>query len=325
MTSTSDADIILSLENISVQLNRYLSPTIFIFGVVGNALNCLLLSQRTLRTNPCALLFLVSSFVALISILVGVPFRILAGWQLDVTTHVTWICRLRAFVVFSMRTMALWLIMFATVDRWLLSSTHAHRRQMSSLKNTIIQISFSFVLSIAAYGHMIDCYEANLHDEPLKCYGKTEACRLATDLVYVLITIGTPLIMMVTFGLLTISNVRQVHMRVQHGADDHAHGERLHAHSRKVDRHLLRMLLVQVLFLIVLCLPQAIQKLHITVRPFHSGSELEDAVKTFLYNIEILLAFIASSMPFYIYVLTSGSMFRKALLNWIRTMRRTLN
>src|SRR5690349_20026217 len=107
MTLVKDDNLIQSLNFISKQFNRYLSSIIFIFGIVGNILNCLVLSQRTLRTNSCAELFLVSSFVDLISILIGLPTRILAGWELDPTTTISWICKLRAFIVFSTRTMAI--------------------------------------------------------------------------------------------------------------------------------------------------------------------------------------------------------------------------
>jgi hypothetical protein len=78
------------------------------------------------------------------------------------------------------------------------------------------------------------------------------------------------------------------------------------------------MLLVQVLLLVLLCIPQVIQKFHLTFRPFGTVSKLDDAIRTFLYNITLLLAFIASGIPFYIYTLTGGTVFRKAFLDLIR-------
>ncbi|CAF0846662.1 unnamed protein product [Adineta ricciae] len=302
-------------------MNRYLSPTIFIFGVLGNTLNCIVLGQPTLRSNPCALLFLVSSFIDLISILVGLPTRILAGWDLDPTATITWICRFRAFVVFTTRTIAAWLIMFATVDRWLLSSVDIHRRQLSSIKNIRTQILITFVLSIAVYAHMLYCYEANLNDQPLKCYGKSDQCRFTTDMAYALVTIVIPLIGMMTFGLMTIVNVRRAQRRAR---PDPRTTNNTNHHSRRMNNQLLRMLFVQVLFLIVLCVPQAIQKFYSTVRPFGTGSADEDAVKTFLYNIELLLAFIASGMPFYIYTLLGETIFRKVLLALLHRIHRRL-
>ena len=316
-----DTNLTMYLDYIQEELNRYLSPTIFIFGVIGNTLNCIVLAQPIIRSNPCVLLFLVSSFVDLISILVGLPTRILAGWNLDPTATITWVCRFRAFVVFSTRTIATWLIMFATVDRWLLSSVDIHRRQLSSIKNIRIQILATFVLAMAAYAHMLYCYEANLNDQPLKCYGKSNQCRFATDMIYSLVTIVIPLIGMVTLGLMTIVNVRRAQRRAR--PDLRATGDG-NNHARQMNLQLLRMLFVQVLFLMVLCVPQAIQKFYMTVRPFGTGSADDDAVKTFLYNIELLVAFIASGMPFYIYTLFGETIFRKTLVALLHRIHRKL-
>jgi hypothetical protein len=324
MSSTNDTNLIDLLDCISEQLNRYIAIVIFIFGTVGNILNCLVLSQRTLRTNPCALLFLVSSFVDLISILFGLTTRILAGWNLDPTTTINWICKIFTFIVFSTRTTAIWLITLAVIDRWLLTSVDMHRRQMSSLKNVTRGITISFILSIISYIHILYCCQANIMNAPLKCYVESEACRLSTDLVYALITTVIPLVSMIIFGLLTISNVHQVRSRVQSTTTMSITipCRRQQAQPRRIDHHLLRMLSVQILLLIILSVPQAFQRLYITFKPFGSGSELEDTIKTFLYNINILLAFTASGMPLYIYTLAGGSVFRKAFMDFIQSIVR---
>ncbi|CAF0891520.1 unnamed protein product [Rotaria sordida] len=320
MTSSTDINLIKSLNYISEQLDRYLALMIFIVGVIGNILNCLVLSQRTLRSNPCALLFLASSFIDLISILIGLPTRIFAGWHVDPTTTINWICKTRVFIVFSTRTMSIWLITLATIDRWLISSIDIHRRQMSNLKNVKRVIFIVVILSILTYTYMLYCYEANITDAPLKCYGKNNVCRLINDLTYSFITIIIPLILMIIFGLLTISHVHHVHNRIQNQAirPGNIPLTSKQSHFKKVDRHLLRMLVIQVLLLTILCIPQAIQKFHITFKPFGSGTELEDVIKAFVYNIELLLAFIASSMTFYINTLASGSIFRNEFMNLIR-------
>jgi hypothetical protein len=323
MNSTVDDEFIQSLKFFSEQLNRYLSPIIFIFGVVGNILNCLVLSQRTLRSNPCALLFLVSSFIDLVSILIGLPTRILAGWKLDPTTTNNAICKFRAFIVFNTRTIAIWLITLATIDRWFLSSVDIHRRQMSTLKNVTKGIILTIIISTILYSHMLYCYQSNLIHSPLQCYGKTQECRFTTDMIYALISILIPLILMIVFGLLTISNVYRIRTHVYRMRIE-SFNEHRHFHLRRNDHHLLRMLLVEILFMIFLCIPQAIQKFYITLKPFGTGSELNDVIQTFFYNIELLLAFIASGMPFYIYTLAGGIVFRTAFLHLITAIIRTI-
>ncbi|CAF0838913.1 unnamed protein product [Rotaria sordida] len=315
-----------SLEYISDQLNRYVAPIIFIVGVVGNILNCLILSKRTLRSNSCALLFLISSFTSLISILIGLPTRILAGWHVDPTNTFDWACKTRVFIVFSTRTMSIWLITLATIDRWLLSSIDIHRRQMSNLKNIKRVIFIVVILSIVFYIHMICCYKANMNDEPLKCYGKSVECRIMTDLIYAIITIIIPLSLMIIFGLTIISNVHHIHTRVHTrtiiSTVISSRTEELRI--KKIDHHLVRMLLVQVLLLTIFCIPQAIQKFYITFKPHNLLSKQEDALNHFLYNIEVILAFIASGMPFYVYTISGGTVFRKASKDFMKEVYRKL-
>ncbi len=132
---SSNVTEITNLNNLSAQFNRYLSIVILLFGIVGNILNCLALSQRTLRSNPCATLFLASSIANLITLISGVAVRLLAGWSTDLTNTVGWLCKFRIFVLFTSRTVAPWLIALATIDRWCSSSIPVHRREMSTLKN----------------------------------------------------------------------------------------------------------------------------------------------------------------------------------------------
>jgi hypothetical protein len=315
-----DHEWIELLDYISQQLNRYFALIIFLFGIIGCVLNCLVLSQRQFRLNPCALYFFVSSIVNLISILFGLTTRIMAGWNYDPSRTIGWICKFRAFIVFTSRTIAIWLIMLATIDRWLLSSMDFSRRHRSTMKNTKRGILISFILSIIFYIHMFYCYEANILNAPLKCYGKSIQCRFITDLIYAFVTILIPSIVMIIFGLMIVSNVRHLRLRVQTMTivSIIIPSKTKELKLKKTDRQLLRMLLVQVLLLIIFCIPQVIQKFYITFKPFGSVNYRLDAINYFLYNIEVLLAFIASGIPFYLYTLSGGVLFRKASMDLIK-------
>jgi hypothetical protein len=308
-------------DDASMQINRYFTPGVFCFGIVGNVLNILVLSQRSLRSNPCAWLFCISSFVNLISILFGLTTRIKSGWDLDFTDRIGWLCKLRAFVVFTSRTIAFWLITLATIDRWVLSCADANYRKKSTLKNIQKASIIIIVISLILYAQMFYCYDANLSDAPLKCYGKTILCRHLTDLTYGFITILCPLFLMLVFGFMIISNIRQSQRRTHNNnpivltqnnttvsTDDQQ--KRL---KNKTDRHLRFMLLIQVILLTLLTLPQAIQKIYSTFNEETSSNSLDQAINNFIYSFTLLLSFIASGMPFYIYTLCGGNIFRKAL------------
>ncbi|CAF5196243.1 unnamed protein product, partial [Rotaria magnacalcarata] len=149
-SNSSETDIILNLSLISAQINRYLTIAILLFGTIGNILNCLVLSQKSLRSNPCSWFFLASSISSLITLISGVAVRLLAGWSADLTNTVPWLCKLRIFVLFVSRTIASWLIMLATVDRWFSSSIDVNRRHMSKLKNAQLGALLVVILSSLA-------------------------------------------------------------------------------------------------------------------------------------------------------------------------------
>lgn len=321
-SSSLNAQLMETLNTTSIQLNRYFSLFVFFFGVVGNVLNILVLAQRSLRSNPCIFLFLMSSIANLISILSGLPSRILSSWHLDFTETNDVLCKLRAFVTFTSRTVALDLIMLAASERWIMSSINLQRRQWSSLKNARRGSLTVTIISILLYSQMLFCYKSNLTKTPLKCYGKSSNCRLLTDIIYGCFTILLPLISMTIFGILTISNIHKTRtcMEPRKLSLRHSGNERVLTIQRrqkqrwkKIDRYLRRMLFLQIMSLIILTFPQAIHKLYFTMTSTNNKSSLQYDFDRFLYNFELLLPFLESALPFYVYTLAGGKVFRNAL------------
>ncbi|CAF1032207.1 unnamed protein product [Adineta steineri] len=331
MSSPAEVDFITSINNVSAQINRYLSIFIFLFGTVGNILNILVLSQRSFCLNSCATLFLSSSIANFIAIITGLTSRMLSGWAADLTNTNRTLCKLRAFVLNVARPMAFWLILLAGIDRWLLSSPNIRYRQMSSLKNAQRSIIIALILSILLFSHIIYCYEPNLINAPLKCYGVTIACRLATDLSLMFIVIFFPLLFMLVFGFMTIKNIRHSRDRTRPGDISMismkwpTSTNRIHKQQRnKIDDHLLIMLFVQVLLLFIFALPLGVQKLYSTITTNRVSSQAQVAIDNFVYNFALLLNFVANGMPFYIYTLVGGNIFRKELQKMFATARQKI-
>jgi hypothetical protein len=325
--SSSDQSLIASINNATIQLNRYLPLLIYVTGVIGNLLNTLVLSRRALRSNPCALLFLVSSVAGLIALLSGLTTRLTAGWAIDLSETIGWLCKLRIFVLFIARTMVVGLLVFAAIDRWFLSSFNVHRRHLSTLKNAVRSIVIVTLFSFLLNCPLLYCYEANLIGTPAKCYGKSDACRLYTDLSYTCGTIVAPSLLMILFGLLTIKNIRRVerrvHMRiVPEGTVKSARPSinvNAQRQNKRTDRILFKILLVQVLFLILCTAPYTIYRLYATLTPAASSkSVLQNTFERLLFNLCTDLTYLASAMPFYIYTLCGGRIFRNELLNMVK-------
>lgn len=333
MSSSSDASLIASLNNISLQLDRVFAIFIFLFGVVGNLFNVLVLSQRCLRSNPCAWLFLASSVAYCINIVFSLTPRLLSTWGADISSTNQVLCKLRVFIFYDSITVASWLITLATVDRWLSSSTDVNRRQKSTLKNAHRGLIGIVALSTLIEAQQLYCYEPNLTNTPLECYTKSANCAIISDLSYALITILFPLLFMIVFGVMAISNVRQV--------QSHAHPistiiNRRAYHDRatistgyqnqqkKTDHQLLIMLFVQILITLVLMLPIALSKIYTTITSNTPKSALRSSIESFLFNFFLVPGNVASGMPFYIYTLSGGSVFRKAVLSLVKAIARKM-
>ncbi|CAF2087004.1 unnamed protein product [Rotaria magnacalcarata] len=323
-SNSSEADIILNLSLISAQINRYLPIAILLFGTIGNILNCLVLSQKSLRSNPCSWFFLASSISSLITLISGVAVRLLAGWSTDLTNTVPWLCKLRIFVLFVSRTTASWLIMLATVDRWFSSSIDANRRHMSKLKNAQLGALLVVILSSLAYTQVFYCYEANLTNTPLQCYGRTIWCRLLIDFTFATIGVLIPSIIMLSFGMMTILNIRAVAKRriqpMSISIETQDTTNRQQSCWKKSDQHLIVMLLVQVVLLTLFSLPQVIQNIYANSTMYVVRSQLQIAINNFIFNLLLLLTYVTNGMPFYIYTLAGGSIFRKALYKVLKQL-----
>jgi hypothetical protein len=202
---------------------------------------------------------------------------------------------------------------------------------MSTLKNaqrgTIMIVILSILLNIP----IIPCFKANLISPPQKCYGKTVACRIYADMAYACFSILIPSLLMTYFSVMIIMNVRRVQRRVAALVIPRANintvnNDRLQR-TKKKDRQLLVMLLVQVICIVALTFPQAIQKVYSTMVLYIDSpteSALRTAIENFIFAFVVLLTNIASGLPFYIYTLSGGSVFRNAFWQVLRIIRRKI-
>lgn len=321
-------DLSAVLNNVSSALLAYGPIFIFVFGIIGNCLNVLVLSQRTLRNTPASVLFMTSSLAGIFVLISGLISRMMAGYNADLTLTVGWICKIRNFVLYGARTVVLWMIALATIDRWLSSSVKVNRRHLSNMKNVrrsiVVVLIYAFVIN-SSYFY---CYDANLSGAIRGCYGSTYACRISTDLIYAIGTVQLPLLVMLYFGLLIIRNLHAMQLRI---------GNNMNAASikttqtdkvtttrstlrRKINRQLLRMLFLQVAILFLFASPHSVQKVYTSFTPSVPAQSLAFVIQNLIFNIFTLLAFTSSGMPFYIFTLAGGSLFRKACFDLMKTV-----
>ncbi|CAM4979925.1 unnamed protein product [Rotaria socialis] len=136
---------------------------------------------------------------------------------------------------------------------------------------------------------------------------------------------------MILFGSLIISNVRQSQRRIhtlQLGSTGVATKRPLGSHGensvgkfrQKTDRSLLRILFSQVILIGIFTLPLCFAKFYLSFWDDH-GSQLVLAANVFVYDLAILIYDISNGITFYVYTLCGGTVFRKALYDFIMSMK----
>ena len=314
-----EIELIRYLKEMTLKISFSFGICIFIFGILGNVLNVFILSKRSVRSNTCVIIFISSSVTGILAVLSGLTARILSNWGLDLSSTIPWICKARGFVLFVSRSVTFWLLMLATIDRWLVSSSRVPRRQLSSKKNVYRSICILIFISLILHSQILYCYEANLQNTPLKCYYPNRFCRLYNDLIFSIAIILVPLILMITFGLMTISNIRSTQNRVEptsvrtiptHSRDLHEYRRR---RLKKLDRHLCSMLLIQVIIFAVSTFPLMIQRFYATFTIDLTRSALRSVIEDFIYQISLILFYLPMGMSFYLNILSGGSLFRKQM------------
>jgi hypothetical protein len=139
---------------------------------------------------------------------------------------------------------------------------------------------------------------------------------------------------MALFGLLTIANIRQFHRQVHPmnmielagtgNKNSAANANSQTRQQKRIDRQLLLMLLFQVTLLAIFSLPLLIQRLYATFTLNNSKTILQKTIENFFFSFTLLLSYVAFGLPFYIYTLSGGNIFRKSLFEVLQNLRRII-
>ena len=306
-----EINFIISITNIHKQIFRYLLIVLILFGTIGNLMSCLVFSQRALRKNPCALYFLVASILNIV-LLTTVASSMLDAWDeaFNLMNTVPGVCKFTIFIIFISRALSIWCIVFATIDRYLVSSSDQNRRRMSSLKRSYQAIIIACVSGLLIWVETFHCFDANRIGTPVKCFSTSNACRLYNDISVTFMSIIIPSIVMLIFGALTILNIQQSRQRINPSVSVTIAPA---ARNRRTEQNFTRMLLTQVLLIVTFNLPHAIFAFYLTITFDQPKTPVEGTLNGFIFNMLLLFPFISCSLSFLLYTLT-GKIFRQTFI-----------
>ncbi|CAF3016669.1 unnamed protein product [Rotaria sp. Silwood2] len=302
---------VIIYDKLSQNIYRYGIPSTCIFGLTGHIINLFLFTRPTLIYSSCCNYFLASSCVALFQILFSQPIHFLQlGLGIDLTN--IWWCRIRFYVAHSAYMTSSFLITLASADRFASSCRQVKHRRWANFTIARKLIPIVIIIACAVNIHILGMFTIN-HEHRNECWAPHgNIYRFIFDIILVSHIIIYP-ILIGTFGLLTVYNIRRSHIQQQ-----------LLSFNCRV-RDLQRMTLVQTVCIIVFTLPYAILKLHRTIMTSNNNdvSDIYWAVERLITCFVDFGCYINDGAGFYIYSLSSIT-FRRTLLQFINEHRSIL-
>jgi hypothetical protein len=244
MSNTSSSIGVFS--DVQLQLARYIYCPLYIAGNIGNILNLIVFSHAKLRSSSvCSWYFLILSIVNLIAINTGYLTRILSYMGLpDPSRTVVWYCMGRVYISTLSLTLGRHFLCSIIVDRFLVTSTSVKLRRISSFKVAKWYVPMSVLCWMIFYVHIWIGYSD---------YQNTSACKRRKGAYTVFITVCTviidailPIIVMITFSLLTLNNLNGLRQR-RNCIIPMASNQTDRQEKNKIDKQLTLISLIQVL------------------------------------------------------------------------------
>ena len=278
------------------EIISFMSSILLISGSIGNILNCVIFTHRSLRQNSCSFYFFATSIANLLTLIFGCFTRLLISLgYTPCSSSLSIYCKIRSFFTMLGLTCSSWFIVAACADRYASSSFHVHIRSFSQVKVAQRVTMFISLIVSLIWSQMFLCFQGNTTG--VNCNPSTSFCHTFNDFVLLLFYSILPPFSMFLFGLLTIRNLHQ---------------RRIHRMINKKERQLTMMLITQVVCVTILSLPISIQKIYaeFVTGQFKTKERME--MEQFFATVVVLIAFINTSVSFYLFTLTS-EVFRKEL------------
>ncbi|CAF1335063.1 unnamed protein product [Adineta ricciae] len=225
--------------------NIYIQPILFTLVLVTNSFSIRILASNALRSSPCSHYFIAYAILSIIYTCLICPTQVIRalwiGWE---NTSVG--CNIYFYIIFSPPILARIMLVLVSFDRYCSSSKSRRLNSASTKRKARIKIVISTILGSV---YMLPMFFIYYFDST------TGICRLYTTLPANIYTFSQVIsyymlgpIFILTFGLLTIVNIRKHSIRtgIQNGPT---------TSTRRTEGQLARMLILQIFVHIILTTP----------------------------------------------------------------------
>ncbi|CAF0789631.1 unnamed protein product [Adineta ricciae] len=308
-TSPSQAQLIEFVNFLNKIISQYGLAVIWLIGNIGSILMCIVFTQPTYRHSPCAIFFLAASLSQFFTYNFALLTHMLCnGYGVYALRNSLWYCKLLSYLLYISVSIPRYDIILASMDRYFASSPEVIYRQRSSPKIAFRLILANVLIWSLLYIQVIVIYdiEDGICTYPSNAYGIFFSIYIALD------TGVLPLLLMLTFGLLTVRNVHQMKNRIGPGVRPNQ--TRL---SRK-DLQLHRMLANQIVLFVILNVPNPAYLIYQSITLRLLDSPLRRTSEVFAESMTYVLIYLGFSLTFCNFMISS-TIFRREFHRLIRT------
>jgi hypothetical protein len=237
------------LERLEHGLVLYYLPIVYIIGTIGNLINAGIFCHRTFRVTGCSWYFVCVSFVHLCMLNTSCLSQIIIKISnYNAFAHVISLCKLSSYVDVLLLVLSRNFLCLICIDRWMVTSSRAYRRQQSSPRivfSTIVITSFIWILFSM---HSLMGFTII---PGIVCY--TSRSYVLFYSIYNIVIAVVPLTCMIVFSLLTLINVRRVARRTRPVlAASRSDSTQIRQARKKRDHQFIRLSICQVAFYLLL-------------------------------------------------------------------------
>ncbi|UJR24248.1 hypothetical protein I4U23_027215 [Adineta vaga] len=247
---SSSIDILATMQLVQKYLYEFGSPVLIFIGTIGCILNLFVFNQKNLRKSPCSVYFVAHHFANFVFIYSSLlPTTLNLGYGIDFSTRHIIICRVRLYITILSNVLSPLYLVFASIDRVLITSPNALTRRRSTRRFAYICIIIGTLFWTFLYAPIL--VFANI----IQIGPNIFICYFQSSVYFSLISYSSlfkaiaALSLMIIFGIWSIKNIRrleQVRPVASLSATTVVVDTVRHSHSSK-DRQLCFILLIDII------------------------------------------------------------------------------
>ncbi|CAF1230427.1 unnamed protein product [Adineta steineri] len=300
-------------------IDSYMIVILYIIGMIGAILNIITFRQKEIRCHPCSVYFLFSSIVDFCIMNINILLEIIIIFNpfiFNLIYSTQFWCKIGNYITFILPCLSSSYIIFASIDRYLVSSLNQAVRKWSNLKITRIVIIVTPIIW-ALLGLYIPITN-NLVSDPIinnaQCIVQTNSAVIFSiigEFIFILFNGAIAPLLLCIFGLLILYDKKKSRQRVLAQQQNRNNFNKISNVANRQNKHMITMLLVQVSLTIIFNIPNIVIYM-ISYFNMKSYCPMPLLILIIFNTIGRWFHYMNYCKTFYINTLTS-SLFRKSL------------